>query len=68
MRTRNFNCRQSRWNEIEKSSLGNDYVAIKRPITANGLRKGNGQMVTAIDVKRNEIPTNILIMFETGLK
>ena len=64
MKTKNFNLRQSRWNEILPSSLGKTWVVIKRPATLSGLKKGKGQMVTAIDVPKKEIPLNILIAFE----
>jgi len=62
MRVRKFNLHQSRWNTIRKSQLGNNWITIERPVTLWGLKAGHGQMVTAIDVRINELPKDLQLL------
>ena len=58
MKVKFFNCRGHRWNEIEKEtnpSFDESTVVIKRPVSYSFLKR-HGQMATAIDVKRSELP------------
>ena len=55
MKTKNFNCRGSRWNEVKKSELGAKFITIHRPVSYSFLQR-YGQMATAIDVLRSEVP------------
>ena len=54
-RVKPFNCRGSRWQYKGKSSLGDKYITIKRDVIRSLLQKGKGQVVTAIDVLKEEI-------------
>ena len=51
-----FNCRNCRWNKVTKSSLGEKYLSISRPVSMSYMKRHNGQMVTKIDVLKSEVP------------
>ena len=58
MMVKPFNCRGHRWNEIRKEEneiFDASFVVIARPVSYSFLRR-HGQMATAIDVKRSELP------------
>jgi hypothetical protein len=60
MKTKFFNVRNLRWNEIEKDSeCDSNTFLIKRPVSYSQLRLGKS-FATAIHVQRNEIPKHIL--------
>ena len=67
-----FNCLQSRWNNIlpeENESMRQaGYVVITRPATRSGLRKGRGQMITGQSVKPSMLPENARILAEQIVK
>ena len=59
MKVKPFNCLGSRWNEVEKSSLGNEYVLLKRPVSMSVLRK-RGVFVSTADIHINSLPKRIV--------
>ena len=64
MKTKNFNCRNLRWNEIEKTDDKNGYL-IKRPISYSVLARGI-PFVIGITVGKNELPKHILKLVEVS--
>ena len=55
----NFNYNGCRWNEIKKSSLGINYVTLKRNISLSKLKR-NGVFCSEIDVLIENLPKKIM--------
>lgn len=68
---KSFNYLQSRWTNIEQEKNKNmqkaGFVLITRKVSSSGLRRGKGQMVTAISVKPEQLPKNIQAIAKTIL-
>ena len=65
MKTKNFNVRNMRWNEIEKTNNPNSF-RIKRPISNYKLSRGI-PFATVIEVTKEEIPNHIIKLLDRSI-